>query len=254
SAQIDRENGIITVPVPYVSDLYGLVPTIDYRAEGVKISPDPSIPQNFEGDVVYTLTTLDGSSSKRYTVRTVRPTPVNKEGVYNLKDIVKDTEAWNNFGLYNNSNYTGELYGDATFAFTMKVASSETYDWPSLVFRSEAPEKSFDDLANNAYIICFNPGKIELHRFNKGVRTQFWGPVAKATTIFGGSLETDAFKYDEENNIELTARNEADGVRLRLVINGETVFDFLDNYEGAITSPGYFGTVSPGSAVILGAK
>ena len=43
-------------------------------------------------------------------------------------------------------------------------------------------------------------------------------------------------------------------VRIILTINGEEIFNFLDNYEGAITNPGYFGTVSPGSAVVLGAE
>ena len=152
------------------------------------------------------------------------------------------------------TSYTKELYGDTTFKFTAKVASRDTYDWPSLSFRSQYYDKSFDDIKNSAYIICFNPGKIELHRFNNGVRTQFWGPVAKCTTIFGGSLESDAFKFDAVNDIEITTRNENGGVRIIVIINGEKVIDFVDNYKGAITAPGYFGTVSPGSEVVLGTR
>ncbi|MBE7040651.1 MAG: hypothetical protein E7400_01645 [Ruminococcaceae bacterium] len=252
--EIDHENSIIKVPVQFAAKLNDLVPTIDYRKEGITISPDPSLPQDFNKDVYYTLKTLDGSASKTYTVRAVKPTPIHSESVYSLKTALADTEGWNSFGLYNNSCYTGELFGNVELSFKMKVASRDTYDWPSLVFRSESYDKSFDDMANQAYILCFNPGAIELHRFNNGVRTQFWGPVASAKTIFGGSLQTDAFKYDEENDVKLITRNEADGVRITIIINGETVIDFLDNYEGAITSPGYFGTVSPGSAVVLGAE
>lgn len=252
--KIDHENGIVEVPVQYSADLQDLVPVIGYRKDGVTISPDPSLPQNFSRDVKYTLKTLDGTSAKTYIVRAVKPTPIDSEHAHSLKSALDDTEGWNSFGLYNNSCYTGDIYGNVNLSFTMKVASRDTYDWPSLVFRSESYDKSFDDLANQAYILCFNPGAIELHRFNQGVRTQFWGPVASAKTIFGGSLQTDVFKFDEENDIQLTTRNEADGVRIVVTINGETVIDFVDNYEGAITNPGYFGTVAPGSAVVLGAK
>ena len=39
-----------------------------------------------------------------------------------------------------------------------------------------------------------------------------------------------------------------------ITINDSKVIDFVDNYEGAITAPGYFGTVSPGSEVVLGTR
>lgn len=251
---IDHENGIVTVPMLYSQDVTSLVPTVDYREEGVTISPNLTLPQNFEKGVKYTLKTSDGTASKTYTIKISKPVPMNSDEPYSLEKIIADTEGWNSFGTYNNKSYTKELYGNTTFKFTAKVASRDTYDWPSLSFRSQYYDKSFDDKANSAYIVCFNPGKIELHRFNNGVRTQFWGPVANCTTIFGGSLETDVFKFDAVNDIEITTKNENGGVRIVITINGSKVIDFVDNYEGAITAPGYFGTVSPGSEVVLGTR
>lgn len=254
TAQIDHENSIVTVPMLYSEDVTALVPDIDYREEGAKISPAVSLPQNFEKGVKYTISTLDGSASKTYTIKISKPVPMNSAEPYTLEKIIADTEGWNSFGTYNNKCYTKELYGDTTLKFTATVASRDTYDWPSLSFRSQYYDKSFDDIANSAYIICFNPGKIEFHRFNNGVRTQFWGPVQNCTTIFGESLKSDAFKYDEPNDIEITTKNEGGGVRIIITINGEKVIDFVDNYKGAITAPGYFGTVSPGAEVVLGTR
>ena len=54
--------------------------------------------------------------------------------------------------------------------------------------------------------------------------------------------------------MKLTTRNENGGVHIALTINGETVIDFVDSYEGALTSPGYIGTVSPNAPVILSAE
>lgn len=254
TARIDHENGVVTVPMLYSEDVSALEPTIDFRQEGVTISPNPTLPQNFENGVTYKLSTLDGTANKTYTVKIEKPVPFSSDEPYTLEKILADSEGWNSFGTYNNKSYVNELYGDVTFKFTATVASRDSYDWPSLSFRSQYFDKSFDDIINSAYIICFNPGKIEFHRFNKGKRTQFWGPVKNCTTIFGGSLETDAFKFDETNDIEITTKNEDGGVRIIITINGEKVIDFVDNYEGAITAPGYFGTVSPGSEVVLGTK
>ena len=134
----------------------------------------------------------------------------------------------------------------------MQINNAVVNDWPCLVFRSQKYDMTFDAALNDAYAFVFYPDNIEMHRFNKGVRTQFYGPVPGVTTIFGESLKTEAFKFGKKNKIKLTTRNEDGGVRIILNINGEEVINVLDNYEGAITAPGYIGTVSPNSPVILG--
>ncbi len=248
--KIDHENGTITVDVKNVTDISSISPIVGYNDQ-VRISPDPAIPQDFTKDVTYTLTTPDKSMSKTYTVKAIKPVAFNPEGEYSLKDAIADKGNWSLFGTYNINSYQGKLFGDATFTFDMEIEQRTAYDWPSFVFRSQDPEKSFDDAGNNAYIIVFNPGSIELHRFNKGVRTQFYGPVKNVKTIYGGSLVTDVFKFNQKNKMKLTTRNEADGVRIILEINGEKLIDILDNYDGAITNAGYIATVSPSAPVVL---
>ena len=49
----------------------------------------------------------------------------------------------------------------------------------------------------------------------------------------------------------IVTKNEAGGVRIILYVNDKEVMNVLDNYEGAITEPGYFGTVSPNIPVVL---
>ena len=88
-------------------------------------------------------------------------------------------------------------------------------------------------------------GKLEFHRFNNGVRTQFYGEVAGVEQLCGPKLSSDAFVFGRENDVEITCKNTDDGVRIIFKVNGKEVFNVLDNYPGAITTPGYFGTISP---------
>ena len=134
----------------------------------------------------------------------------------------------------------------------MKINDKVVGDWPCLVFRSQKTDMQFDAALNSSYVFVFGNDNVEFHRFNNGVRTQFYGPVAGVTTIFGEPLKTDAVKFGENNKVKLTTKNEGDGVRIILNINGEEVINVLDNYEGAITEPGYIGTVSPNSPLTLG--
>jgi len=251
--KIDDETGVITIDAKHATDLSAVVPIVDCNDQ-IKVSPDLSLPQNFAEAVTYTLSTPDGAYSKSYTVNVVKPTAMNIDGEYDLKETIEDKDNWELFGSYNINSYSGKLFGDMEFAFNMEIEQRTDYDWPSFVFRSQDPEKSFDDAGNDSYILVFNPGSIELHRFNKGVRTQFYGPVKNVTTIFGDSLKTDVFKFNQKNEMKLKTKNEADGVRITLTINGESVIDFVDNYKGAITSPGYIATVSPAAPVVLTGK
>lgn len=251
-AEIDKENSVITVNVKHAADLSAVKPVLSFNSQA-RISPDPNVAQDFTKDVAYTLTTQDGSASRTWTIRTVKPEAMNRDGTYSLKEAIADKDGWNNFATYNCSNYTRQLYGDMEFEFDMSIEAREN-DWPSLVVRSQDPDKDFSAQDNDSYVFVFTPGNIEFHRFNKGVRTQFYGPVEGVTTIFGGSIQTEAFRFGEKNKMKLTTRNENGGVHIVLTINGETVIDFVDSYEGALTSPGYIGTVSPNAPVILSAE
>ncbi len=252
--EIDKENRLITIPVKHKTDITKVIPTLDIN-EQVVVTPDLKTPQDFTNDVVYTLSTEDGAASKQWTVRAQKPIPVNSDTPLSLKDAIADKNNWNMFTSMNCSNYSGEIYGDVELDFEMEIASREM-SYPGFVFRTQDPDKDFTQTENATYIIIFTPGQIEFYRFNDGVRTQFYGPVQNCTTIFGGAIQTNAFRFGmgEKNKMKIVSRNEGDGVRLALTINGEEIFNFVDNYEGVITQAGYIGTVSPDSPVILTAE
>ena len=94
---------------------------------------------------------------------------------------------------------------------------------------------------------------MEFHRYNNGVRTQFYGEVANVPQVLGPKLSSDAFKFGRYNDVTVSCRNTDEGVRIIFTVNGTEVFNVLDNLPGAITAPGYFGTISPKAQVNLSA-
>ena len=254
SVVIDKENQTVTVPIKQIVDVKKLIPDIKVN-EQVVVTPDPTLAQDFTNGVEYTLSTADGVSSKKWMVYAQKPIPFNSNEPFSLKDAIADKNNWNMFTNMNCSNYFGQIYGDVDMVFDMEIASREA-SYPCFIMRGQDPDKDFTQVGNDCYVIVFTPGFVEVYRFNDGVRTQFYGNVPGCKTIFGDMIASDAFKFGQgvKNKMEVTCRNEGNGVRLKMVINGETIYDFVDNYEGKIMEPGYIGTVSPASPVILTAE
>ncbi|MBR6729476.1 MAG: discoidin domain-containing protein [Clostridia bacterium] len=247
---IDRENKTINVHLLYSAGT-NLIPETIKLSDQVKISPMPSANVDLTSPVVYTVSTLDGSASEQWTVVATRESITESEGEYTMNEALADTMGWSQVGT-RSSHYKNKNFGDITYTFKMNVSKRVSGDWPSIVFRNQYSNKEFNDKGTSAYLICFSDGKLELHRFNGGVRTQFYGPVASVPQILGPSLDCPSFKYGEDNLIKLSVRNEAGGVRIILNINGTEALNVLDNEPGAITAPGYFGSVSPNTPVVLG--
>ncbi len=251
AAEIDNENRTIQFNVAYTADITKLAAEIKANDE-LTVTPDSSQVQDFTNPVTYRISTKSGLSSSDWTVYVKSEEITESDTVYKLQQDIDNRDGWYEFGDYNCNNYFGRRFGDIETEFDMQINNAVVNDWPCLVFRSQKYDMTFDAALNDAYAFVFYPDNIEMHRFNKGVRTQFYGPVPGVTTIFGESLKTEAFKFGKKNKIKLTTRNEDGGVRIILNINGEEVINVLDNYEGAITAPGYIGTVSPNTPVILG--
>ena len=168
-----------------------------------------------------------------------------------MNESIEDTNGWNIFGSYNNKYYENKRFRDITLEFNMMIAEKRSGDWPCLVFRSQSNGETFDSKDNDAYVMVFSGGGIEFYRFNGGKRTQMYGNIGSLPQLFGPKIQTEAFKFGEKNNMQLTCKNVENGVRIALTINGTSVFDIVDSFEGAITDSGYFGTVSPGAEVQL---
>lgn len=247
--EIDTENKVIRVHLLYAAGT-SLTPKEITLSKQVKISPAISAQQDFSQPVTYTVSTLDGSATAQWTVVTTREEVTSSNGEYALDEVLADEMNWMQVGN-RSSHYSGKNFGDITYTFKMRMNAKIEGDWPGIVFRNQYSNKEFLDKGTSCYVLLLSDGKLEFHRFNNGTRTQFYGPVASVPQILGPSLDCPSFRYGEDNLIKLTVRNEGAGVRIILNINGTEAMNVLDDKEGAILSPGYFGTVAPNTPVIL---
>lgn len=247
--EIDRDAKTIKAHLLYAAGTV-LAPKEIGLSEQVKISPLPSVKSDFSKPVTYTVSTLDGSASENWTVITTREEITEKDGEYLLNDDLGDEMNWSQVGN-RSSHYKGKNFGDITYVFNMRIDERIAGDWPAIVFRNQYSNREFTEKGTSAYVLIISDGKIEFHRFNDGQRTQFYGPVASVPQILGPSKDCPSFKYGQDNLIKMTVRNENDGVRIIFNVNGTEELNILDNYEGAILNPGYFGTVAPNAPVVL---
>lgn len=110
--------------------------------------------------------------------------------------------------------------------------------WPSFALRQKDFGKAYDK--TDLYMITFNTeGGVDLQRFNNGTRTVIYGTVAGFESVVGPSPSSGVV-YGQKARIKAAAITRLDGVRIIVSVNGNTVIDYLDTAEQAITKPGYF--------------
>ena len=149
-----------------------------------------------------------------------------------------------------NITFTQREYSNELMTFKLKIdTSTGTGGWPTVVLRLQEAGKLVTKSKGYTFIFNGDTG-FELHRFNNGVRTQFYGNETDVPQICGPSI-TGCFEYGKEHTIEMGTLNEGNGVRLVLNIDGEEVVNILDDGEGAITESGYFGLVGRGETFTL---
>ncbi len=251
-AVIDNKNAAISIMASYRTNRKALKPQIGYSPL-VNISPMPTMVQDFTRPVVYTLSTKDGSAAKSYTVTVNIPEKLDSENPYRLAKEISDEHNWAAFGAIEHKFYKNTLFGDTTIDTDISISGIEG-QWAGVAFRIQNPEKTFDSADNECYIIVFTSSAVELHRFNGGKRTQFYGDVEGMEKLYGSSIKTNAFNFSGKNNIKISTKDKDGGVEIVLTVNGKEIFNVFDNYEGAITYPGYFGTVSPKPVILLSAE
>lgn len=250
-AVIDNENKTVDIKVRYTADASKTVPKEINTSDNINITPSKTDAVNLESGTVYTLSTKDGSASESYTVRVSRPDVITSDKPYSLKDAIADDMGWNTVSS-TQKYYKSGLFGDIDLKFRANIEAISG-DWPSIVFRNQSASEGFSSKDTSCYIIVLSEGKVEFHRYNNGVRTQFYGEVANVPQVLGPKLSSDAFKFGRYNDVTVSCRNTDEGVRIIFTVNGTEVFNVLDNLPGAITAPGYFGTISPKAQVNLSA-
>lgn len=247
---IDTENSVINAEVFANSDIIRLAAKASV-GDGVCISPDLTEERDYSEPFKLYVSSLDDTGSREWTVNVTKEKEYSFDEPVSMNEAIADENGWDLFGSYNNKYYKSKRYKDITLDFGMMIEEARSGDWPCIVFRSLNDSETFDSANNAAYVLVFGGNGIEFYRFNNGVRTQFYGNIGSLPQLFGESIRTDKFKFGERNKIRLTCRNVENGVRIALEIDGTSIFDVVDSYEGCITESGYFGTVSPGAEVQL---
>ena len=170
-----------------------------------------------------------------------------------MKDILMDSKGWSILidgntvfkdGTVNNVSkdnvvelygYTKEKYTDLIYDFDVVMDFENKGTWQGFMVRAKDPLNLPWD-GNDCYLIVINEKQIELQRF------------AYKHTYLG--VVTNPIRAGEKNNIRYGAINEENGVRIFLSINGNTVFDVIDDGEAAIRDGGYFSVYNKNNLTI----
>ena len=147
------------------------------------------------------------------------------------------------------SGYGGEVFEDTLLNFNVKIESPDT-GWPTICFRMQ--DAAVNPITKgNSYLVTIKPDVIELQRFNSGKRTLLYGAVDGAIGKYG-IMSNETIRYGKEYSIQLGALTQTDGnVRLIMNVNGYNVFDCIDDLDGRITTPGYFGCINQDGTTVF---
>jgi hypothetical protein len=204
----------------------------------------------------------DGIKVKYWKLKVLNDSTALDIDGYNIQHQLANADNWTTFGGTNETDrggltfsggytlYNGQVFTDELLEFNMKTTAN---GWPSLVLRAQ--NNSADPLGpgNDSYIVVIKPDGIELQRFNKGVRTVFYGNIGGSPSKFGDSIPNVAFDFTSEHNLVQAGAMDVDGgVRLVMYVNGRLIFDCVDTDDDKLDEGGYFGTYQSGNVIKLG--
>ena len=128
---------------------------------------------------------------------------------------------------------------DGLITFGMKL--EDTNSWPSLIFRQQELDKRYTQ--TDCYLISFLDNMIQLQKFINGARRAIYSQNEFAPKA-GGAISNEDGKVvsvGKEHKVTAGTVVEENGVRIVLIVDGKTVFDYLDEEDNAIRDAGYFG-------------
>ena len=222
----------------------------------------PGSVQDFTNPVTYTLT--DGKTTVVWTVTVKKQVDSGGEipgEEIDFKDIIANYEPgqWTveparvangvmHFSEY--SGYTAQYFGDnAIFMFDMSISLQTNSEIAAISLNNQDPTLDWNG-GSTEYMINFNLDQIEVQKFLGGQRTVFYGEQANFTSLYG-QLPNNFFTPDEVHSIKTGAINTDDGgVRLFLYVDGNMVFDFVDNTD-PIRDGGHFAVYGESQTVSL---
>lgn len=222
----------------------------------VKIEGELDYPKNLEFNVVgFTAGLVDGKGS--FLMDEVRagkkrmPTTPGTGDNMTFAEIMADIKNWksttdeqgfdidkNGFVTTNgNVGYTGQTFRDFRLTFQMKIEGYSDTTYPSLTVRNGNNGTGF----GSGYTFIIRPHCIELQKYGTAVPNNhmFVGDPGAASGSEGPAKQTTAFKMGEWNTVTVGTANEEKGVRIYLEINGEVVYNYLDESNSIIDNSGH---------------
>lgn len=151
-----------------------------------------------------------------------------------------------------NMYYTSAKFGDVMFEFDFNY-KYVAYDFSGFVLRGKDPTTYMETKGNCGYSFNFGDKKLDIQRFNSGVRTVICGNVEGQNPLSGIKELSVPISYTDMNHVKVGAFNVENGVRIYLEINGKQLVDFVDETDGRIEDPGYFSFLAPFTEVTVGA-
>lgn len=231
----------VTLYLPNGADVSALSPTFTL-GENTSITPASGTARNFsQGPLTYTVMS-DEQVPFEWKVK-VAFTDLNAKTTL-LNEAISDLSGWKVHGGQLSSNEPGTLTSSgngAGAAYVNRMFGNEILDfgfetdyvaegaWPIVALRQKDPSgPMFATGSNDGYLVVFKKNVIELQRFKNGQQYYFFNDTPN-TYITPG-----------KHRIQFGAMNEESGVRLKLNVDGEQVYDVLDTSADRIMAPGYF--------------
>ena len=169
-----------------------------------------------------------------------------------VEDLVKEPDDWyvalgniikipNGFAFEDvtTGQYSSKKFENEIFDFYMSL--DKWAIWPSITLRNQEYGAGFSE-TNSFYIISFARGDgIELQRFNGNARTSIFCNLLPITRI--GPTTPTVLAAKQKYHIQVGTITEENGVRIILNVDGKNIINYLDETEGRIDEPGYFGVM-----------
>lgn len=251
----------VTMVMPAGTDLSSLALTYSLD-DGWTCDKASGSVQDFTNPVTYTLT--NGEKTVVWTVtarlEVLAGGEITGTDLY-LDDIISDYEAgdWTVapteitddslvFNTY--SGYVAERFDTDTilhFDITSNL-NSEEKDWLQISLKNQDPYTMCVS-GGTEYNIGFNNGDIEVQKFVDGERTVLYGIIDGYTSVYG-SIPNNFFTSGVRHSITVGAINVDDGVRLFLFVDGNLIFDIIDN-DDPITDDGFFAVYAMTQTITL---
>lgn len=173
----------------------------------------------------------------------------------NIGDLINDTGKWkgnakakfeikdgvlNITGVDNSTmGYVGKKFGDEVFNMIANINLDAEGHWPTFVLRSTDPTKELWDPIN-LYLVVVKNNQIEIQKWQGGAQ------------IFMEIFSTTVFKSKKDTNLQLSAVNVDNGVKITVAVDGKTYAEYTDT-KNPIKDSGYFGVI-PWSSTSLSLK